>query len=169
MSALINPFLVQPGFGPTAQQSPNVSSPFPFLPPTYHFSPLPNASMKPPLEFELSLPLRCRPRFNCVGVCAPFPPGEDVPGDLESGGAPYERVVEVGLKGVFVVVRVVGDVSAVCAAIESEVFVVIVRGWEVVEAEFVVVAEVVVLTEAVTVFAVGYVGGVRGAEGGEEV
>jgi hypothetical protein len=69
--------------------------------------------------------------------------------------------VEVGLKGVFVVVRVVGDVRVVCAVIESEVLVVIVRGWEVVAAEFVVVAEVVVLTDVVTAFAVGYVGGVR--------
>jgi hypothetical protein len=111
--------------------------------------------MNPPLEFELSLPLLCLPRFSCVGVCAPFPPGEDVPGDLESGGAPYERVV-VGLKGVFVVVRVVGDVRvAVWAVIESVVFVVIVRGWVVVEAGELVVAEVVVLTEVVTVFAVG--------------
>jgi hypothetical protein len=49
--------------------------------------------MKPPEEFELSLPRRCRPRV--MGVEVPlgdierfgFGPGEDVPGDRDNGCA----------------------------------------------------------------------------------
>jgi hypothetical protein len=49
--------------------------------------------MKPPDEFELSLPLLCRPLVR--GVAVPGgdkamlwgPPGDDVPGDLEYGEA----------------------------------------------------------------------------------
>ena len=127
--------------------------------------------MKPPDEFELSLPRRCLPLFRCDGVDAPggetanegLPPGEELPGDRESGGAAYERV-DVGLNGV--PDALVGDVT-VCV-VESEVLVVIVRGCDVEDVDVVVVVvcaegvrEVGEPTVVVTVFAVEYVGLVR--------
>ena len=60
-----------------------------FLPPIIHFSPAPITSMNPPLEFELSLPLRCLPRFpTCSGVDEPGgerASGVVCPGERESG------------------------------------------------------------------------------------
>lgn len=57
----------------------------------YHFS-APRASMNPPEELELSLPLLCLPLVNGVDVPGGeserlgLPDGEDVPGDRERGG-----------------------------------------------------------------------------------
>lgn len=60
--------------------------------------------MKPPEEFELSLPLLCRPRVK--GVDPPggdsdrfaFAPGDVVPGDLDSGGT-YRCAAVVDVNG----------------------------------------------------------------------
>lgn len=64
----------------------------------------------------------------------------------------------MGEKGEVVVAGLVGEVT-VCVLLESEVLVVIVRGWE--AADVLVVVFVVVPTEVVTVLAAGKVGGVR--------
>jgi hypothetical protein len=102
----------------------------------YHFSG-PIASIKPAEELELSLPLRCLPLVN--GVDAPggdidrlgFPLGEEVPGDLERGGA-YREValvkdVEVGFVGEETVWGWLSEVALVVIVLVEAAFVVFVE------------------------------------------
>ena len=102
----------------------------------YHFS-APKPSMKPPDEFELSLPRLCRPLVSGVEVPGGdidrlgLEPGDAVPGDLESGGA-YR--CDEGLEENGRAVEVVFDgEDTVCVACDVSVplFVVIVFGVEV--------------------------------------
>lgn len=107
----------------------------------YHFS-APKPSINPPDEFELSLPLLCLPLVSGVevpggdidkfGLCT----GEDVPGDLESGGA--YRCDGFEEKGRAVGVALDGEESICCACDSVPAFVVIVL---VVDVAFVVVVE----------------------------
>lgn len=92
--------------------------------------------MKPPEEFELSLPLLCLPLVKGVDVPGGdmerfgLGPGEDVPGDLDNGGAyRWEEGLEENGRGVEDAV-LEGDICCVCD-VSGPVFVVIVFGLDV--------------------------------------
>jgi hypothetical protein len=106
----------------------------------YHFSG-PIESIKPAEELELSLPLRCLPLVKGVDVPGGdidrlgFPLGEEVPGDLERGGA-YRDVglvkdVEVGFVGEETVCGWLSEVALVVIVLVEAAFVVLVETWAV--------------------------------------
>ena len=106
----------------------------------YHFSG-PRASIKPPEEFELSLPRLCRPLEIGVDVpggdnAIPGPPpliGVEVPGDRDRGGAyRWDAGLPANERGDVLIGRALAETFVLCVdcIVSVPAFVVIVREFE---------------------------------------